>query len=37
MQVVTLKRADGFAVRAKMSKSTPLRADDPVTLTTFKT
>jgi len=35
-QVVTLKRADGFAVRAKMSKSALLRADDSVTLTTFQ-
>lgn len=35
-QVVTLKRADGFAVRAKMSKSSLLRADDSVTLTTFQ-
>ena len=31
-----LKHADGFAVRAKMSKSALLRANDPLTLTTFQ-
>jgi hypothetical protein len=28
--------ADGFTVRAKMSKSALLRGDDPLTLTTFQ-
>ena len=35
-QIVTLRHADGFTVRAKMSKSALLRGDDPVTLTTFQ-
>lgn len=35
-QIVMLKHADGFAVRAKMSQSALLRANDPLTLTTFQ-
>jgi PAS domain S-box-containing protein len=35
-QIVTLRHADGFRVRAKMSKSALPRGDDPVTLTTFQ-
>ena len=35
-QIVTLRHANGFTVRAKMSKSALLRGDDPVTLTTFQ-
>jgi hypothetical protein len=35
-QIVTLRHADGFTVRAKMSKSALLRGDDPLTLTTFQ-
>ena len=35
-QIVKLRHADGFTVRAKMSKSALLRGDDPVTLTTFQ-
>jgi PAS domain S-box-containing protein len=34
--IVTLRHADGFTVRAKMSKSALLRGDDPLTLTTFQ-
>jgi PAS domain S-box-containing protein len=35
-QIVKLRHADGFTVRAKMSKSALLRGDDPLTLTTFQ-
>jgi hypothetical protein len=35
-QIVRLKHADGFTVKAKMNKSALLRFDDPVMLTTFQ-